>query len=217
MEEWLERNPTANRSAQDIRPADDNSTIELFKYFTKMISGEKKDRRIYADALNQIFIAMKGRRVFQPIGFRKPKVHVEEKEKPTVHGIQDFKWDRYRNDWIASFDRIDFETGEIIEEKDQTKLSNYQPSEDFEIMLKEKVIYRKGQSWAKRGELPWSPEGKEVKASDAIGFNDNELDHYGQVERLKIPEKVALEAKENRLLKDRKIIQLELPISKEAS
>ncbi|KKK78974.1 hypothetical protein LCGC14_2838160, partial [marine sediment metagenome] len=36
INEWLRHFPEANRAAQDIRPADENSMIELFKYTTKL-------------------------------------------------------------------------------------------------------------------------------------------------------------------------------------
>lgn len=67
-----------NRKAQDIRKADVNAPRELFKYFTKIISSSDKEKRIFVDALDVIYKAMKGRRTFQSIGFKLPK---EEKLK----------------------------------------------------------------------------------------------------------------------------------------
>jgi len=62
--EWLKRHPEhANFKGQDLRPADD--PIELFKYFTKMLSpiGEFNPK-----PMDTIFKSMKGKRVFQPFG-----------------------------------------------------------------------------------------------------------------------------------------------------
>jgi len=57
---------------QDVRPAKDNVDKELFKYFTKIISSSSKDpeKRIYIERLDTIFRVMRGKRVFQPFGFK---------------------------------------------------------------------------------------------------------------------------------------------------
>jgi hypothetical protein len=65
--EWLKRFPKANNKAQDIRPADDNSIMELFKYFTKVVSGGV----IYTKALDTIFDSMKGERLVRCYNWRK--------------------------------------------------------------------------------------------------------------------------------------------------
>ena len=210
VEEWLRRNPTATRDAQDIREADDNSCIELFKYFTKMITTDKSDRKMYADSLNQIFIAMRGKRVFQPIGFRKPKVKAVEdnEEKQVVFSVQDYQWDRKRNDWIATTNRVNYETGEIIEEKNKTRLTNYVPSEGFEELLKDRVVYRKRHTWIKteKFDYPWPMNEGEIKAGKAKGFDIEGVNKHTHDPHLKIPKSVI----ENRLLKDKKIVQLTL-------
>ena len=64
-----------------MRPCDGGSLRELFKYFTKLLakrSHEASSRGVApATALDVIFCAMKGRRVYQSMGFR---VAVEGKQ-----------------------------------------------------------------------------------------------------------------------------------------
>ncbi len=47
-----------------------NTAKEIFKYFTKIFSSSKNDRAIYIDRLDTIFCALRGRRIFQPFGFK---------------------------------------------------------------------------------------------------------------------------------------------------
>lgn len=83
---WLDYYPDANRDAQDITPATDSSVKELFKYFTKITSDSKKTDTITLPALDAIFEAVKGRRVFQSFGFV-GKV-VEELTDQQMHELQ---------------------------------------------------------------------------------------------------------------------------------
>ena len=74
--EWLKRNVYASRRAQDIRRADTNSAMELFKYFTKLVhinheqskSGEPTKVELQPRALDSILSAIKGKRTFQTYG-----------------------------------------------------------------------------------------------------------------------------------------------------
>jgi plasmid rolling circle replication initiator protein Rep len=57
LQEWLNRNPLCNKKAQDIKRADDNSIVELFKYFAKIIGKNKKgELGIHIQPLNAIFV-----------------------------------------------------------------------------------------------------------------------------------------------------------------
>jgi len=67
IDEWLRRFPEANRSAQDERPCDDSTTMELFKYVTKIVT----KNRLYVSALDTIFKATYRKRTFQPMGLKK--------------------------------------------------------------------------------------------------------------------------------------------------
>lgn len=69
---WLQWFSDAKESAQDIQPARDNYDKELFKYFAKMAasSGSEIDT-IDVAALDEVFTAMRGLRVYQASGFKK--------------------------------------------------------------------------------------------------------------------------------------------------
>jgi hypothetical protein len=92
LEEWLNSVPSANRAAQDIRPAALNSEKELFKYFSKVVSKTGKGKNIVVvRALDNIYQSMFGRRVFQPIGIRKA-LNVSE-EMPDLMAQYFEDWD----------------------------------------------------------------------------------------------------------------------------
>ena len=119
---WLKRNPKASRQAQDARPCKGSALLELFKYFTKLVSD---DQRVSAENLDTIFRAMKRRRVFQSFGFKmpKPETTVEEEfelnqSTPAFKQVENhviWQWEQDLADWI------DRETGECLTE--------YEPSE----------------------------------------------------------------------------------------
>lgn len=136
LEEWLKRNPTCDRKAQDLRVADNNSTKELFKYFTKVITTHDKDKRIYAHALNTIFRVIKGKRTFQPFGFKAKKIEKkdiqEEEEIVTEENTQNraypqlFMWNQTLADWLNK------NTGEL--------LSGHQLSESLREIADKKIL-----------------------------------------------------------------------------
>lgn len=79
---WLTYYPDADRHAQDFRPADDNSMIELFKYTTKLTTkndikrdGENVEIIYHPEALDIIFKALYKIRTFQPMGIKKQPVN----------------------------------------------------------------------------------------------------------------------------------------------
>ena len=129
-DQWLVRQPSANVKGQDIRKADTGSLQELFKYMTKVISKSKDETVIYADSLDVIFNAMKGRRVLQNFGFVLPKiVDPDEVVKTTAEMIQAvYEWQNEVNDWV------DLDSGEC--------LTNYTPSDKFEDLIKNKIWVR---------------------------------------------------------------------------
>ena len=133
LEMWLEKHPKANRRAQDIRPADQNSTIEVFKYFTKVISKTKDgERAIYADAMDVIFNAIRGKRTFQNFGFKVGKVDFSEEEISEVIDTlyEVANWDQDVADWVVK------SSGEL--------LSGYSPGDGMRELVKKKVIVRTG-------------------------------------------------------------------------
>lgn len=125
---WLKRlKGLADAKAQDIRPADERSLKEVFKYFTKLTASNKKgEKTLYEySRMDVIFQAMRGRRVFQPFG----GLRIISEELDDVNG-QDFEcleeaeqvWKWHSEDWINS-------TGEC--------LTGYHASEGFKRFFEE--------------------------------------------------------------------------------
>jgi len=66
ISEWLKRYGDRSRiDGQDIRYANKDTAMELFKYFTKIVG---KGQAYQPEAMDIAFRAMKGKRVFQPFG-----------------------------------------------------------------------------------------------------------------------------------------------------
>jgi len=88
--EWLKRTKHLGTSykAQDCRKADKGSAMEVFKYFTKIVSSKSNDKAVYLKALDVIFKEFRGRRVIQNFGFFLPK---EEPKKEVVKTLKDEK------------------------------------------------------------------------------------------------------------------------------
>lgn len=140
----------ATPSAQDLRPATDGATMELFKYFTKVIQGSGKEGRlVYADALDKIFNAVKGKRVFQPFGFTTPPAELTAEEKTEAeeqaYALAEYTWDKEKSDWAIDGLAVDPETGEVMEVAEQ--LTNYQPGDALRDLVENKVVIRPGHSW----------------------------------------------------------------------
>lgn len=74
----------SKQAGQDIVKANRNTPLELFKYFTKIVSydlgnGDSKPKKlVYAEALHTIFKAVKGTRTLEYFGPRLPKVELKE-------------------------------------------------------------------------------------------------------------------------------------------
>ena len=120
VSEWLKAWPTAKRAAQDVRPADMNATMELFKYFTKVLT----DGTVYASALDVIFTAMRGLRVFQPMGIRKDiPEDIEEIQAEIYRDLEEREthWNWVETDWV------DKSTGEV--------LADYTPSANLKKLI----------------------------------------------------------------------------------
>lgn len=106
--EWLNRYVTAKRVAQDVRPADNDSLNEIFKYSTKIVTKSKKQRNtldVYIPALDSIMVALRGRRCFQPFGAIK-KVEedvtgVEAEEYADIEYYDFIEWIWEDCDWVA--------------------------------------------------------------------------------------------------------------------
>jgi prophage antirepressor-like protein len=124
VNEWLKRVPTASRQAQDVRKADKGAETELFKYFSKIVTKTEKGFTTFVEPLDVIFTAMRGLRVFQPIGLKKDvSEDIEDIITEEISGIEekfvDWKW--FKNDWV------DKSTGEV--------LTGYIPSDSMNRLI----------------------------------------------------------------------------------
>lgn len=120
ISEWLERVDTANQDAQDMRKTRAGSEKELFKYLVKLPTKIDGKSVMFLEPLDTIFQAMRGRRVFQPIGIKKDvSEEIENLQSVEVTGIAPVDeityWPWENNDWV------NHETGEA--------LTGYTPSE----------------------------------------------------------------------------------------
>ena len=100
MNEWLNKVPTATRKAQDVRKATEGAEVELFKYFTKVVTKTEKGFQTFVEPLDVIFRAMQGLRVFQPVGLKKDvSEEVEDIITEEIIGIEETytKWKWYKN------------------------------------------------------------------------------------------------------------------------
>lgn len=71
---WLMAYPKANIDAQDIRPTNANTGVELFKYFAKLFDKAEASEGVVmpypASRMDTIFAVMQGRRIVQTYGGR---------------------------------------------------------------------------------------------------------------------------------------------------
>lgn len=99
----------------------EKTLIEIVKYGSKIFTepgvnkkAENCNRNIYPAALNNIFVAMKGLRIFERFGFDLPKEDSIEKISPSiVKDFDEWNFDIPKSDWINS--------------NSEEKLSNYIP------------------------------------------------------------------------------------------
>lgn len=132
QETWLENMQEAVESAQDMRVANDTSIIELFKYFTKLVfkhtcpTDNTEKYTIFPEALNNIFIAMRDKRVYQPMGIKK---RVSEDIEQLSAETYDFLTDKI-DTWF--YDRA---CADWISESDGEALTGYSPSESLTRLL----------------------------------------------------------------------------------
>lgn len=128
--QWLQRwGDLANASAQDARPADDQSLIELFKYQVKLPTKQKGegDYSATADQLDWIYQCLRGKRTFQPFGGL--TAICEELDDDLVatglpEGLEGLIWQWHEQDWVS-------ELGEL--------LTNWEPTEDEATYLRDEV------------------------------------------------------------------------------
>lgn len=125
IKRWLELIPEAQPQSQDYRAADSGSFIELFKYFTKLVTKKASGERVIVEytRLDVIFRALRGKRTFQPFGGLKP-INEDMEEELTANILIDadsiYKW--ITEDWF------NINSGEA--------LSGYKASESLKQLIK---------------------------------------------------------------------------------
>jgi hypothetical protein len=111
LQEWLERNPTAKLNKGNLlKKADNSSCMELFKYFTKVVSKSKtktpagesrSDYQIHLAALDIMFLAMRAVRTFQPCGVIKAISEEVEPEQAMDSGRAEVNFHKWiGHDWV---------------------------------------------------------------------------------------------------------------------
>ncbi len=111
LDEWLARNPTAKlNKGNQLKKADNSSCMELFKYFTKVVSKSKSktpagearsDYRIHLAALDTMFVAMRAVRTFQPCGVIKAISEEIEPEQALESGRAEVNFHKWvGHDWV---------------------------------------------------------------------------------------------------------------------
>jgi hypothetical protein len=155
---WLAKwEGSAEAAGQDVRPCSADGVKEIFKYFTKLTTRQDGPRTAMAVApLDVIFRAMRGRRVWQPVGFSAPAVVDEDAPIGTdgdtealdrAHEGTTWEWEQQVADWV------NVRTGEV--------LTGYEPTER---------VRRFAEQYATpTTEMPYGPcqPEKEAEAGDA--------------------------------------------------
>jgi hypothetical protein len=131
---WMRRcnelNIKVSHKGQDIRMADENSVIEVFKYCTKLfkINKEEKDQfgrqiiNVDVKPLDVIFQALRKRRTFSAYGLKKKKI--DKKEEKEVYDFLDFKIETWV--WDASASNYTNAINETLTNDNFSKVYNIQ-------------------------------------------------------------------------------------------
>jgi DNA-damage-inducible protein D len=107
----------------------DGEELELFKYFTKMVSKTEKGYQTFVEPLDIIFRAMENRRVFQSMGLKKDvSENIDDIISEEIDNIEErfTKWKWYKNDWV------EMSTGEV--------LTGYIPSDSMNKLIDNIII-----------------------------------------------------------------------------
>jgi hypothetical protein len=126
---WLTHFQKAKWQGQDVRQADDRSALELFKYFTKLVSSHSKERLILVDPLDVIFQAVQGQRTFQAFNVKVTKEATDEEAEALAEEMMTeavYQWSQEATDWV------NLDTGEL--------LTGYSPDAQFRKLVETKII-----------------------------------------------------------------------------
>lgn len=126
---WHKFAPTyTNEQAQDVRKLDIGGRVEVFKYFTKLLTKDKETGRAKppdAHSLDVIFSSIKGLRTYQTIGFKLKDYQDPDDEQLQTESV-DTILNHYGEEasyiWVQDYaDWLCYESGEL--------LSGYEPTE----------------------------------------------------------------------------------------
>jgi hypothetical protein len=130
---WLQHFPAASWDGQDVKPADDKSVLELFKYFTKLVTSKEKEGRIISvGPLDVIFQAITGQRTFQAFNCTTTKEASDQEADELAAQLEieaTYEWEQAATDWV------DKSTGEM--------LTGYTPDDAFRKLVETKIIHAK--------------------------------------------------------------------------
>jgi len=178
VKRWLKQFPEASIKAQDIREATEGSELEMFKYFTKLFNEGEIDGK----ALDTIFVAIKGRRIFQNYG----KVKKVSEDIPELQS-EDTRHKGYRTEvwkWIdEAFDWLSPE-GEVFAEYEPShrirELAKQTSKADTNEQFKQSYNYREGDYLREEGEEAQTIESDQRPcASEKELYNEGENDGEG--------------------------------------
>lgn len=128
---WLDRFSTANMKGQDVQPVTDGSLMEVFKYFTQLISKGTK-AGVHVESLDTIFRAMHRKHVWRPVGFCLPPDATDDPNGDLGVERKGGAWKRLSErvlwKWMQEYaDWIDQDTGDW--------LTGYDPSDRFRNLV----------------------------------------------------------------------------------
>jgi len=142
---WLKQYPKADIQGQDIRPADNQSLVELFKYFTKSVSKSKKTgkSKFYPRQMDVIYKACYRKRTLQPYGIAKVTEEIDEMALNSEElifkesAVEIWGFEKDANDWISAVgetfsDYVPTEKDNKYIDKFNTK-NNYEQPKEQEI------------------------------------------------------------------------------------
>lgn len=126
IENWLLMHPKCSEKAQNIKPCDENASMELFKYFAKTCAKDKDSNIVInPHALDTMYQAMRKLRIYQNYGtFKRVSEDVDEISAQIIEGLEMriTEWHWLENDWV-----------DLVRNE---KLTGYVPSEQFEKLVK---------------------------------------------------------------------------------
>jgi hypothetical protein len=132
LAEWLRRYPEAVEWAQDVQKANDDSVMELFKYFTKLVAKTNKGKgsAVFIRPLDVIFQAMHGRRTFQNFGLNFGFKHEVVEDEPISEEAEELAEEIEGEAMTVVYEWVQ-ELTDWVEEQSGRLLTGYQPIPKF--------------------------------------------------------------------------------------